>query len=247
MKASIAGRVSHTNLPKAKALLPIFEAVVNAFQAIEEPGTGPGPHEIQVVAERQGNLDEGKPGPIESFVVTDTGVGFTDANYDSFDTVDSLYKAPRGGKGLGRFLWLKAFDRVDIDSHYRVGGSSLLRRNFTFVASDEDRPCKVAPSDRSTPLTTVRLIAYRQPYRGECPRSLEIVAQRMIGHFLPFFLDPSGPALMLSDAFQQIDLRAFYRDNFEAIATRRAFFVAGQCFTRCARLITSDITATIRP
>jgi N-6 DNA Methylase len=99
MKASIAGRVSHTNLPKAKALLPVFEAVVNAFQAIEEPDAGSGRHEIQVVAERQGNLDDGKPGPIESFVVTDTGVGFTDANYDSFNTVDSLYKAPRGGKG----------------------------------------------------------------------------------------------------------------------------------------------------
>jgi hypothetical protein len=107
MKASIAGRVSHTNLPKAKALLPVFEAVVNAFQAIEESGAGPGPHEIQIVAERQGNLDDGKPGPIESFVISDTGVGFTDANYDSFNTVDSLYKAPRGGKRLGRFLSLQ--------------------------------------------------------------------------------------------------------------------------------------------
>jgi hypothetical protein len=231
MKASIAGRVSHTNLPKAKALLPVFEAVVNAFQAIEEPDAGPGPHEIQIVAERQGNLDDGKPGPIESFVVTDTGVGFTDANYDSFNTVDSLYKAPRGGKGLGRFLWLKAFDRVEIDSHYRVSGGGMLRRTFTFVASDEDRPCKIVPSNRSTPLTTVRLIACRPPYRGECPRSLEIIAQRMIGHFLPFFLDPFGPTLMLSDAFQQIDLRAYYRDNFEAIASRRAFVVAGQSFT----------------
>jgi hypothetical protein len=230
MKASIAGRVSHTNLPKAKALLPVFEAVINAFQAIEDPDAGPGPHEIQIVAERQGNLDDGKPGPIESFIITDTGVGFTDANYDSFDTVDSLYKATRGGKGLGRFLWLKAFDRVEIDSHYRMSGGGRLRRSFTFVASDEDRPCKVELSDRSTPLTTVRLIAYRQPYRGECPRSLEIIAQRMVGHFLPFFLDPSGPALTLSDAFQQINLRAFYRDNFEAIATRRAFVVADQSF-----------------
>jgi N-6 DNA Methylase len=53
----------------------------------------------------------------------------------------------------------------------------------------------------------------------------------MIGHFLPFFLDPSGPTLLLSDAFQQIDLRAYYRDNFEAIATRRTFVVADQSFT----------------
>ena len=69
------------------------------------------------VAERQGNLDDDKPGPIEAFIVTDTGVGFTDTNYDSFQTVDSPYKAAHGGKGLGRFLWLKAFLRVEIESH----------------------------------------------------------------------------------------------------------------------------------
>ena len=55
MKASIAGRVRNTNLPKVKALLPLFEAVMNAFQAIEEAG-GKG-HVVQIVAERQGSLD----------------------------------------------------------------------------------------------------------------------------------------------------------------------------------------------
>ena len=36
MKASVEGRVRHTNLPKTKPLLPLFEATVNAFQAIDE-------------------------------------------------------------------------------------------------------------------------------------------------------------------------------------------------------------------
>src|SRR5437868_3416360 len=111
MKASIAGRVRNTSLPKSKALLPLFEAVMNSFQAIEDSG-GSG-HTIDITAERERTLEEDKPGFITGFVVTDTGVGFTDANYDSFDTVDSPYKAGRGGKGLGRFLWLKAFERVE--------------------------------------------------------------------------------------------------------------------------------------
>ena len=55
MKASIAGRIRNTNLPKRKALLPLFEAVINAFQAIEEAG-GKG-HFIRIITERQGNLD----------------------------------------------------------------------------------------------------------------------------------------------------------------------------------------------
>jgi hypothetical protein len=82
MKASIAGRVRNTNLTKGKALLPMFEAVMNAFQAGEE--TGSGNHRIDIIAERQGDLDDDKSGKIESFSITDTGIGFTDANYDSF-------------------------------------------------------------------------------------------------------------------------------------------------------------------
>lgn len=57
MKASIADRIRITNLPKAKALLPLFEVVMNAFQSIEEVGGKN--HAIRIVAERQGNLDEG--------------------------------------------------------------------------------------------------------------------------------------------------------------------------------------------
>ena len=56
----------------------------------------------------------------------DSGIGFTDANFDSFETVDSPYKAPHGGKGLGRFLWLKAFSRVEVESHFRAAGADGL-------------------------------------------------------------------------------------------------------------------------
>lgn len=230
MKASIAGRIRNTNLPKAKALLPLFEAVMNAFQAIEEAG-GKG-HVIRIIAERQGSLDEGKQGPIEAFTVIDSGIGFTDANFDSFETVDSPYKATRGGKGLGRFLWLKAFARVEVESHFRAAGTDgLLRRKFSFVASDEELPPASHPSDRQKPETSVRLVGYRTPYVDECPRQLDIIAQRLIGHFLPLFLDPDGPALILSDPADTIDLREFFRDNFQTFATERSFSVGGHSFT----------------
>lgn len=230
MKASIAGRIRNTNLPKAKALLPLFEAVMNAFQSIEEAGGKN--HAIRIVAERQGNLDEGKPGPIEAFTVIDSGIGFTDDNLDSFETVDSPYKAMRGGKGLGRFLWLKAFARVEIESHYRSSDAEgFLCRKFSFVASEDDLPRDAAPSDRQNLETRVRLVGFRTPYVGECPRQLDIIAQRLIGHFLPLFLDPAGPALSLADEVEEIDLRAFFRENFQAFATERTFNVDGHAFT----------------
>ena len=229
MKASIAGRIRNTNLPKAKALLPLFEAIINAFQAIEEAGGKD--HYIRIVAERQGNLDDGKPGPVEAFTVTDSGIGFTDNNFDSFVTVNFPYKARRGGKGLGRFLWLKAFARVEIESHFRAGAAALVCRKFSFVANEEELPRAVAPSDRKAPETSVRLVGYRTPYIDECPRPLEIIAQRLIGHFLPLFLDPNGPALSLADVDGKIDLRAFFRENFQSFATERQFAVGQQQFT----------------
>src|ERR1700730_5358705 len=170
MKASISGRIRNTYLPKTKALLPIFEAVMNAFQAIEEAG-GKG-HYIRITAERQGNLDDGKPGQIEAFSIIDSGIGFTDDNFDSFETVDSPYKADCGGKGLGRFLWLKAFSRVEIDSHFRVVGMDKLQcRKFSFVANDDEMLCPPVASDRTKPETTVRLVG-----TDECPRQLDVIA-----------------------------------------------------------------------
>jgi len=204
--------------------------VVNAFQAIEDAGGGRG-HSITVTGERERGLDDSRPGPFETFTIADTGVGFTDDNFRSFDTVDSTYKQSRGGKGLGRFLWLRAFERVEVDSHYRFG-DHYLRRNFTFIARDEDLQAIPAPSDRTTALTTVRLIGLRQPYRDECPRSIEVIAHRLVGHFLPMFLDPDGPALTLRDGTTApIDLRSFFREHFQAFATVRPFTVGDQQFT----------------
>jgi hypothetical protein len=230
MKASIAGRIRNTNLPKAKALLPVFEAVMNAFQAIEEAG-GKG-HAIHIVAERQGSLDDGKPGPVEAFTVVDSGIGFTDANFDRFETVDSPYKAQSGGKGLGRFLWLKAFSRVEIESHFRApGAEGLTCRKFSFVAKDDELPRAALPSDRKRPETSVRLVGYRAPYNEECPRQLDVIAQGLIGHFLPLFLGLDGPAFTLADPAEHIDFRAFFRDNSQTFATERSFSLRGHNYT----------------
>lgn len=231
MKASVAGRVRNTLLPRTKPLLPVFEAVINAFQAIEETGKKNG-HVIRIHATRQRTLEESKHAPFDAFSISDTGIGFTDGNYDSFNIVDSPYKVRHGGKGLGRFVWLKAFERVEIDSHYRNGaGSDLLNRRFAFVASDEDPPCTVTPSGQGTPQTTVQLTGFRSPYRDECPRGLDVIAQRLVGHFLPLFLDPNAPAIMLSDESEHIDLGAFFSEHFQAPASRRKFPVKDRRFT----------------
>jgi hypothetical protein len=126
---------------------------------------------------------------------------------------------------------LKAFGRVEIDSHYRATSSELSHRAFSFTASDDGLKTVPAPSDRRTPETTVRLVNFLHPYVDECPKQLPAIAQRLIGHFLPLFLDPAGPSIALADSMEAIDLRAFFKENFEALSTERKFQVLGQNFT----------------
>ena len=71
-QTSLVGRVSNYPLPVSKALLPLFEAVVNSIHAIEELGRKDG--RIDVIIERvaQGRLIKNIAlEPITNFIVKD--------------------------------------------------------------------------------------------------------------------------------------------------------------------------------
>ena len=229
MKASIIGRIRNTNLPHTKALLPLFEAVVNSFHAIEEVPGHPAPL-IRIEATRERLLFEDELASFQSFAVIDNGSGFNDENYESFETVDTQYKHAHGGKGLGRFSWLKAFDHVEIDSHYRDGGG-LNHRAFDFRPREGETEAIPEPSREAEPRTTVRLFGFRSPYKESCPKELETVAQRLIEHFLPLFLDPTCPRFTVADANEDIDLNRYFEDNFRASASTHSFEVQDANFT----------------
>ncbi|MGA2085532.1 MAG: hypothetical protein ABSG60_08440, partial [Terracidiphilus sp.] len=192
MKVDIVGKVHNTGLPRSKPLLPVFEAVVNSLEAIEElTSISETPH-IDIFAIREATLNEIKgAGAIHTFVVTDNGVGFNARNIDSFFTSDTRYKAGKGGKGLGRFLWLKAFSSAEIESHYIEDGK-MWQQKFTFT-SDADQPPTPEPSSELKPTTVLRLIGMLDPYKEACPRNLFVISRRLIEHCLPFFIDPKAP------------------------------------------------------
>ena len=140
MKLNLLGRVRNTRLSHSNALLPLFEAVINSIHAIEEVGPAT-LGEIKVFIERaktqQMKIDGTGPiDPIHSFRITDNGSGFTDANYESFCTSDSQLKLTLGGKGVGRFLWLKAFDHADIESTYQSPTGEYWQRRFELRLSE---------------------------------------------------------------------------------------------------------------
>ena len=137
-------------------MLPLFEAVSNSIHAIEDAAipAHEGRIAVQIVRDGQRALSfepgTTRPGPeakgdIIGFKVSDNGIGFNDANIESFLTLDSEYKASRGGRGVGRLLWLKAFERATIESIYgtdqadRKEARVLLRRQARGVRADRHR------------------------------------------------------------------------------------------------------------
>src|SRR5690606_20856664 len=115
------------NLPhfKTEALLPVFEAVINSIHAIEDrKNFNQGKITVRVIREKDIQKPLGLEGEdissesseelrnIINFEIEDNGIGFNNENFESFNTAESTFKLERGGKGVGRFYWLKAFDKV---------------------------------------------------------------------------------------------------------------------------------------
>ena len=227
-RASLSGQIRQTMLPKWKPLLPVFEAVMNAFQAIQERG-GAGTIIVNIVAAPSLGLDDVER--IERVVVMDDGVGFTDDNMDSFNTAFSEYKYKTGGKGVGRFLWLKAFDRAEVDSVFDAGQEGLLRRRFTFDTSYD--PDKVEPvaADGERIGTSITLDRYKEPFRSEVPLDLDVIAQRMCEHFILLLMQPGCPKIELRSGRNRLSVNNFFDQGFTRSASRSSFTIREHEFT----------------
>lgn len=140
MDMSLLGRLSHIKLPSARSLLPLFEAVVNSIHGIEDLNLTNGRIDIYIQRSSQRTLSDGEKNTgaapaIIGFTIQDNGSGFNDTNLESFKKADSTLKIEKGGKGVGRFLWLIAFRKAEIESVYENAGQ-CLKRTFDFVVSE---------------------------------------------------------------------------------------------------------------
>src|SRR5215471_2239031 len=232
IKVDLQNQIRQTSLPKWKPLLPLFEAVINAVQAISDvkPKIA---GSIRIDVERENTLFDEENPPIIAFQVTDDGIGLNDDNFDSFNTAFTPHRLSVGGKGLDRFTWLKAFDRVEITSTFREDDQpDFLRRRFVF-----DRNYDL--DDRGLPVQTttgaigtiIHLIGYREPYRGECPRSTDVIVEKLIEHFLLVLLEPNCPKLVLHDYDRVYDINEIFRKDYKSSASAHSFVVNEVPFT----------------
>ena len=161
--------VEHIKSSNTTAYTPIIEVIVNAIQAIEDKKNFDN-GEIKVILKRSLQQELGNYlSPIESIVVQDNGIGFTEENRRSFDTLFSGYKINQGGKGFGRFTCLKYFQHLNIDSvYFDCNQNKYKRRKFSMgkdyeIITNED----ISDSERNDSGTSTHLDSIKKPFNDK--------------------------------------------------------------------------------
>ena len=179
---------------------PIVEVVINALQSIESAGGQDGHITIRIQRDGQTEMDGSLP-EIRSFEVEDNGLGFTEANRESFDTLYSDLKISEGGKGFGRFICLKYFANVSIDSVF-AEGKKLKRRTFS-MGKDSDIIINEKVADAPAK-TTIKTIVHLKDVKEKkfTDKKLETIACNLAERLLPNFLikDYVCPVIVLAES-----------------------------------------------
>lgn len=230
MDTNLQGRLRNTSLPLSGGLLPLFEAVVNSIHSIEEAGLSStsGRISIEIMRSAQTQLDfgdRGKRGPepigdITGFKIVDNGIGFTDANMVSFKTLDTDYKADRGCRGVGRLLWLKAFERVMVTSIYQDSDQNPSMRKFEFNAKSgvDSEEVLDAPSPFKRE-TTIFLDGFRTKYRNASRKTTVPIARNLFEHCLWYFVRAGGaPHIEIRDGDEVVNLNDVYDEHMASEA-----------------------------
>jgi hypothetical protein len=211
----LKGRVNRLKLAERNMLLPLFEAIVNSIHAIEDIKNPKGEINIKLVRTSQSSLEfeSGRLIPeIIGFEIEDNGIGFNEDNYESFKREYSTHKANRGGLGIGRFMWLKAFYNVSVESVY-YEDSTAKKRSFSFNLRTTDgieQPIVNPLEGKPERKTLIILSGYKDPYKFKCPKKIDTIANRIIEHCLIYFLNNNCPEISLFDGSHKINLNRYF-------------------------------------
>ncbi len=243
MVTNLDGRLRNTALPLNQGLLPMFDAVINSIHAIEEAqlSTEAGRITVEIMRDPQQLLGDisnpKKRGPdackdIIGFKIIDNGIGFTDANMESFLTLDSDYKADKGCRGVGRLLWLKAFKRVYINSTYIDNDDCPKVRSFLFSSKKgvAEEKCFEAPAEAKRN-TTIHLDGYGKNYHKSSRKTIKAIAHSLFEHCLWHFVRTgSAPEIVVTDGDERFDLNDIYDQAMVSSAQSEQVKIKGYDF-----------------
>lgn len=225
--SNIANKVRNTRLPRTKPLQPLFELISNAIHSIEEAEAkgiidrGSGTITIDCIRnglhetlEQLGDIDIY---PINSFTVTDNGIGLDEENFKAFTETDTDHKIDIGGKGVGRFVCLKAFRELNIRSFYIEDGQTKSVQ-FDFKQTKEGFHNFSTPSVNGISNgSIIKLNTIKEEYQKNLPKELVSVAREIIAHFQLYFIRNTNPSIIVRNQNNlQYNLVTLFRSEFRS-------------------------------
>ena len=249
LTTSLAGRVRNTTLPKSHSLLPLHEAVVNGLQAIdarfgEDVGRGRLTVRIERSEQEEFEFESTMPGraplkPITGFTIEDNGIGFTADHMQSFETLDTDFKSALGCRGVGRLVWLKAFDRVAIRSAFLDESTDLQHRHFKFTIAGEIEQMGTE-TGLVEPGSIVHLEGYKQEFQKSAPKSVDAIAREIFEHCIWYFIRPGGAPDVSIDDGELLSLNQLMEEFVFSELPRSTIDIGGHKFDMLNLSLTSS-------
>lgn len=231
LDTNLKGRLRNTSLPLSSGLLPLFEAVVNSIHAIEERGVplDQGLVRVEILRKiKPADLftdDTKRRGPdakgdVVGFRITDNGTGFNDTNMKSFNTLDSDHKISKGGRGVGRLLWLKSFKLVQVESVFKADDGKHKQRRFRFdAASGVSREETVDGDEKAPTGSNIHLDQFDERYRAYTRKTGKAIAEAILEHCLWYYLRPGGaPDIRIDDDGESFSLADAFAEHMHTSA-----------------------------
>ena len=212
MDINFKGLVDLHNLPSSEPLLPLFEAIVNSIQSINQGKIKNGEIRIRIEREKsQTSLNDWET-DIENIIIRDNGIGFTEENFKSFDTYASDFKKMLGCKGVGRMIWLKAFRSVEVESIY-IQNNKHYKRTFKFDGENAvSNNIVEAVADDLDNSTTIRLLGLRSKNKSSTPKRLTTIARDILNHCFIYFVLNNAPRIIVSDDDDSITINKLFEE-----------------------------------
>ncbi len=191
---------------------------MNSIDSIISSKISNGEITILIKREHTLNFEDSLPS-IRSIEIHDNGIGFTPANRDSFDTLYSVHKKEDfGGKGFGRFMYLKYFSEAKIESNYKNGDGKYQFRTFSFGRKNDIIINETFPdSTQENSFTVVYLNNLLKDKNFD--KELETIARKLLEKLLIFFINDNFicPKIILkeSDDSHKIVLNEYLKADNE--------------------------------
>ena len=214
-RADMVAVLERTHLPVSEEsfLLPLYESISNAIHAIQDQWGDQSAEKgrIDILFARDSTSDN------YYFEICDNGVGLTDENYDSFLVPFTGHKLRVNGKGFGRFIAFKIFERSYYFSRYRDSKGMIKTRSFLFdVLQDEELVDEVRGI--TFPHETGCLVLHEllRPEYISIARDIDGAdfVSLIIKHFLPIFVSQRMPNIFATVDDTEFDLKSHFLEFF---------------------------------